>query len=240
MCNFLSGVVTIGKHPKILCQDLMSHDKTITALRLKPETYREWEWTSEDTGDSLDVRVIKGEDANEFKSAILAQFHNRKEAVIECIRQMAKGGRNCDYDLSGCDLNGLTLPTSIGGSLYLRGCDLTGLTLPTSIGGYLDLGGCDLNGLTLPTSIGGSLDLGGCDLNGLTFPTSIGGSLYLGGCDLTGLTLPTSIGGSLYLSGCDLNGLTLPTSIGGSLYLGGCMIPASVRKQIKIEWNVYN
>lgn len=25
-------------------------------------------------------------------------------------------------DLSGCDLTGITLPTSIGGSLYLRGC----------------------------------------------------------------------------------------------------------------------
>jgi hypothetical protein len=105
------------------------------------------------------------------------------------------------------------------GSLYLGGCDLTGITLPTSIGGSLDLRGCDLTGITLPTSIGGSLDLGGCDLTGITLPTSIGGWLDLGGCDLTGITLPTSIGGSLYLRGCDLTGITLPTSIGGSLNL---------------------
>ena len=148
MCNFLSGLVTIEKHPKILCQDLVSHDKTITALSLKPETYREWEWTSEDTGDSLDVRVLKEEDANEFKSAILARFPTRKDAIIECIRQMVEGGRNCNYDLSGCDMKGLTLPISIGGFLDLSGCDLTGLTLPTSIGGSLYLRGC-----TIPASV---------------------------------------------------------------------------------------
>jgi hypothetical protein len=82
-------------------------------------------------------------------------------------------------DLSGCDLTGITLPTSIGGSLNLSGCDLTGITLPTSIGRLLDLSGCDLTGITLPTSIGGSLNLSWCDLTGITLPTSIGGSLYM-------------------------------------------------------------
>ena len=52
--------------------------------------------------------------------------------------------------LSGCDLKGITLPQSVGGSLYLRGCDLKGITLPQSIGGSLDLSGCDLKGITLP------------------------------------------------------------------------------------------
>ena len=66
-----------------------------------------------------------------------------------------------------------------GGSIDLRGCDLTGITLPTSIGGWLYLSGCDLTGITLPTSVGGSLDLSGCDLNGITLPTSIGGSIHL-------------------------------------------------------------
>ena len=36
-------------------------------------------------------------------------------------------------DLSGCDLKGITLPTSVGGSLYLSGCDLKGITLPTNL-----------------------------------------------------------------------------------------------------------
>ena len=30
---------------------------------------------------------------------------------------------NSDLDLRGCDLKGITLPTSVGGSLYLRGCE---------------------------------------------------------------------------------------------------------------------
>ena len=46
-----------------------------------------------------------------------------------------------------------------GGWLDLSGCDLTGITLPTSVGGWLDLSGCDLTGITLPTSIGGSIHL---------------------------------------------------------------------------------
>ena len=90
-------------------------------------------------------------------------------------------------DLSGCDLKGITLPTSVGGSLDLSGCDLKGITLPTSVGGYLDLRGCDLKGITFPTSVGGYLDLRGCDLKGITLPTSVGGSLYLRGCDLKGI-----------------------------------------------------
>ena len=35
MCKFLSGLVTIAKHPKILCLDLMHHDATIKALGIK-------------------------------------------------------------------------------------------------------------------------------------------------------------------------------------------------------------
>jgi len=209
MCNFLSGVVTIGKHPKILCQDLLHHEKTIAALRLKTETYREWEWTRDDTGDSLDIRVLPGEDRSDFWSAIVAQFPTRKDCLIECIRQMVEGGRNCDLYLSGCDLKGITLPTTIGGSLYLRGSDLKGITLPTTIGGSLYLRGSDLKGTTLPTTIGGYLDLRGCDLKGITLPTTIGGDLDLRGCDLKGITLPTTIGGYLDLRGCDLKGIKI-------------------------------
>jgi uncharacterized protein YjbI with pentapeptide repeats len=52
--------------------------------------------------------------------------------------------------LSGCDLKGIKLPESIGGSLDLSGCDLKGIKLPESIGGSLDLRGCDLKGIKLP------------------------------------------------------------------------------------------
>ncbi len=92
-------------------------------------------------------------------------------------------------DLRGCDLKGISLPTSMSGSLVVSDCDLRGITLPTNIGDSLYLRGCDLKGITLPASLRGSLDLSGCDLEGIALPTWIGGSLDLKGCDLKGLTL---------------------------------------------------
>ena len=120
MCKFLSGLVTIAKHPKVLCLDLKSHDATIAALGIKEETYREFEWTREDDGDSLGVRCLPDEDRNNFKAAILAQFPTRHDCINECIRQMAASGRNLDYDLSSLtSAEGLVLPTTMGGDLYL-------------------------------------------------------------------------------------------------------------------------
>jgi hypothetical protein len=113
-------------------------------------------------------------------------------------------------NLSGCDLKGIKLPDSVGGSLYLSGCDLKGIKLPDSVGGYLNLSGCDLKGIKLPDSVGGSLNLSGCDLKGIKLPDSVGGSLYLSGCDLKGIKLPDSVGGYLDLSGCDLKGIAIP------------------------------
>ena len=74
---------------------------------------------------------------------------------------------------------------NVSGSLDLRGCDLKGVTLPTTISGWLDLSGCDLKGVTLPTTISGWLYLRGCDLKGVTLPTTISGWLDLRGCKNT-------------------------------------------------------
>ena len=134
MCHFLSGLVTIEKHPKVICLDLKSHDATIAYLQLKAETYREWEWTREDRGESLDVRVLSNENASEFKSAILAQFPRRVDCLNECIRQIVESGRK-DIDLRDLtSADGLVLPQSIGGDLYLGGLtSADGLVLPQSI-----------------------------------------------------------------------------------------------------------
>jgi len=113
MCQFLSAIVTIEKHPKVLCLDLKNHNETIQLLNRKAETYREFEWTREDSGESLDIRCLPEEDRSEFKSAILAQFPTRKDCLIECIRQMSENGRELDFDLRGCDLKGITLPTGV-------------------------------------------------------------------------------------------------------------------------------
>jgi len=87
------------------------------------------------------------------------------------MKEMAK---HCDrLDVRGCDLKGVTLPTTIEGSLDVRGCDLKGVTLPTTIGGWLDVRGCDLKGVTLPTTIEGGLYVSGCDLKGVTLPKGV-------------------------------------------------------------------
>jgi len=90
-----------------------------------------------------------------------------KRLILE--KKLPKGATVGGWlDLRGCDLSGVTLPTTVSGSLYLRGCDLSGVTLPTTVSGSLDLRGCDLSGVTLPTTVGGWLDLRGCDLSGVT------------------------------------------------------------------------
>jgi len=46
---------------------------------------------------------------------------------------VCSGNWGGSLDLSGCDLKGITLPTSVGCSLNLRGCDLKGITLPDNL-----------------------------------------------------------------------------------------------------------
>ena len=103
MCNFLSGVITNEREPRVLCANLLHHEKTIEAFGLKPETYREWEWTHDDDGASLVVRAAPQENANVLKSAILAKYPHRAACLGECIRQLQL---QKTVDASGC--TGLT------------------------------------------------------------------------------------------------------------------------------------
>jgi hypothetical protein len=157
---------------------------------------------------------VGGIDGNKIKA---------EEARILLVGELP-AGLICDgsFGLSGCDLTGITLPQSVGRTLYLNGCNLKGTTLPQSVDASLHLSGCDLKGTDLPRSVGASLDLSGCDLTGITLPQWVGGSIDLSGCDLRGITLPRSVGGWLDLSRCDLKGITLPASVRGSLYLSAC------------------
>ena len=70
-------------------------------------------------------------------------------------QQIVESYNGGSLDLSGCDLKGVTLPSTVGGSLYLSGCDIKGVTLPATVGGWIDLSGCDLKGVTLPKVIFG-------------------------------------------------------------------------------------
>ena len=93
-------------------------------------------------------RVCVGGDKIKVRRARILWI--RAEAFV-ALQYAVRGNFPGSLDLSGCDLKGITLPTSVGGSLYLRGCDLKGITLPTSVGGYLDLRGCVNVPKILPT-----------------------------------------------------------------------------------------
>ena len=99
MCNFLSGVITREKEPRILCGSLLHHERTVAAFLLKPEQYREWEWTNDDDGKSLVVRAAPGENPNVLKSAILAKFPTRRTCLAYCI-QLLQTLENADVSES--------------------------------------------------------------------------------------------------------------------------------------------
>ena len=119
--------------------------------------------------------------------------------------------------------------------LDLRGCDLKGVTLPTTVGGWLDLRGCDLKGVTLPATVGGWLDLRGCDLKGVTLPATVGGSIYLSGCDLKGVTLPKVIFGQPGQM-IALDGEYLLWRSDAGLYYAGCRRELT-REQALKHWD---
>lgn len=71
MCEFISFVVC--KDGRILSGDLSSHSGIEKLHNLKPDTYREAEWVSENE-DTLTVRVIDGENTNEYRATVLSRF----------------------------------------------------------------------------------------------------------------------------------------------------------------------
>ena len=120
MCNFLSGIVTLEKYPRILCANLLHHEITVDAFKLKPEQYREWEWTSDDDGWSLRVRAAPGENANELKSAILAKYPNRSACLMVCIIQIIARKRK-NINLEG--LTSVPLAAAVGSFAAPAGAD---------------------------------------------------------------------------------------------------------------------
>ena len=232
MCNFLSGVVTAERHPRVLCVDLHHHDATVDYFRLEPETYREWEWTREDSGESLDVRAAPGENPSVLKSAILAKYPSRLDCLNECIQQIAEHGGSL-YLSSIESADGLVLPKTITGNLAIRCLQFaTGVPFPELIGGALDLHSLkSAANLTLPESIGGSLNLSSLEsADGLTLPKWVGGSLNLASLrSADGLVFPKWVGDTLHLESLEsADGLVLPEAIGGRVFL-----PLRVRAELE-------
>ena len=116
MCDFLSVLINpdCDKELKIYVDDLRSHSETVAAHKLKPEQYREVEWTA-DTEKSLSVRCLPTDgdhDENWYRACILAEFPTRKQLIKHCLNK---------------------LPSKIGGALDVRGCDLNGVKLPAGV-----------------------------------------------------------------------------------------------------------
>ena len=120
MCNFLSGVITREKSPRIFCRDLLHHENTVAAVGLQPEEYREWEWTQEDSGATLTVRAAPGENPNVLRSAILARYPRRVDLLSECLRQVAEAGGWLDLSSLTAIPEGLKLPENVHLSDELR------------------------------------------------------------------------------------------------------------------------
>ena len=113
---------------------------------------------------------------------------------------------------------GLVLPESIGGKIYLNSLtSAEGLVLPQHVRGINLSSLASAEGLVLPESIGGSIDLRSLtSAEGLVLPKSIGGKIYLNSLtSAEGLVLPKSIGGDIFLDSLtSAEGLVLPKSIG--------------------------
>ena len=117
MCHFLSGCVTIERDPRLLCHNLVHHEITVDSCGLEPESYREWEWTKDDNGESLVVRVLPDENPNVLKSAILAKYPTRADCLDECLRQIAE---LTVVDVSGTPITRIDAPQAT--RLYCSGC----------------------------------------------------------------------------------------------------------------------
>jgi hypothetical protein len=270
MCEFISFYV--GWKGEIYVGDCQSHSSAEEfhqlgdALKSKHPPVPV-EWTADDAGSSIAVRVPSeiNRDESWYKALILSLAPTRQNFLQYILREKKYGGW---LNLGGC--TGLTsLPEGlhVGGGLDLSGC--TGLTsLPEGlhVGEWLDLRGCTgLTSLPKGLHVGDGLNLGGCTgLTSLPGGLHVGGWLYLRGCTgLTSLPKGLHVGGSLDLNGCtgltslpkglhvgewlNLNGCTGLTSlpeglnVGGWLNLNGCTGLTSLPEGLHVgEWLYLN
>ena len=81
MCEFVSFVLT--EDEKVFAGSLTSHEGIEVGWELKPGKYRECEWTEDDKGESLVVRVAHNDEFNEtwYKVVVLDKFPTRKKLL---------------------------------------------------------------------------------------------------------------------------------------------------------------
>ena len=98
MCQFVSFAVTEGPEPKFICGTRLDSHAGMSERNRGRTRYREAEWTKDDTGFSLIVRVEPGEDAHEWANKVLSAFPDRESLILHLL---GKIGRRRTADLSG-------------------------------------------------------------------------------------------------------------------------------------------
>ncbi len=114
MCYFASGTIAEDaprvKETRLYVYDLLSHSACNNFHKHKPGETQEFEWTSDDNGDSLVVRVAPDSrhTADEYRACILALHPNRSH-FLGWARKIIPQYINGDLDLRGLAAE-LTLP----------------------------------------------------------------------------------------------------------------------------------
>jgi hypothetical protein len=91
MCHLLSGAIDKATGTKYYFGKLDSHSGIESGHSLKPDSYREFEWTKDDNGESLEVRTgpMDKHDSEWYKEKILSRFPSRQDifnyiSIIVC------------------------------------------------------------------------------------------------------------------------------------------------------------
>ena len=96
------------------------------------------------------VAKCKSEDAcnGEFKKLLASENDHQLWSVL-----LSNYAWCNDHNIFQARPEVFVFDESFSGSLYLSGCDIKGITLPTSVGGDLYLSGCDIKGIDIPEEL---------------------------------------------------------------------------------------
>lgn len=204
MCDFLSGCIGRTDPSKIWIHNGLSHSQTAEHFKLKPETYREFEWASNEPS-YLDVRTLHDPfTCWEYKQAILKRFPTRAKMIKWWLSNLPQTfhGNLLLYSCPSSLLKNIKLPKHIKGELSLPYMNVSGITFPETVSGKLSLPFCrGLDKINLPRYVGGSMDVRYCDLKNVILPKIVRYDLYI--CEAKNIkkaTYPTRLG---YLSATD-------------------------------------
>ena len=105
----LSGVIDKATGQKLYFGQLNSHSGIEVGHSLKPDSYREFEWTEDDDGDSLVVRVsdMDKHDSEWYKEKILSKYPTRSDLLKYISTIVCKTDKlnECRYDDKGVKIS---------------------------------------------------------------------------------------------------------------------------------------